>query len=75
MWSIFALGIKRLVLTLVCIARAHSNISDVASLNNIVKCLHRLLDGGVWVKSVAYWLSIKELDELLRRISHCNTSM
>ena len=52
MWSIFALGVKRLVLTLVRIARAHSNISDVASLNNIVKCLHRLLDGSVSIRPV-----------------------
>jgi hypothetical protein len=37
---------------LVCVAAAHANVPNVPSLDNIVECLHRLLDGSAIVKPV-----------------------
>ena len=39
---------------MVCVARAHTDIADIAGLDDIVQSVHGLLDGGVIIKSVAY---------------------
>lgn len=45
---------KKDELTLISVARAHADVADVTSLNDVVQCLHSLFDRGRWVKPVAY---------------------
>lgn len=48
-------------LTLIGMARAHSDVADVTSLDDVVQCLHGLLDRRRRVKPVAYRVHVNRV--------------
>lgn len=58
-------------LTLVSVAGAHADVSDVASLHDVVQRLHRLLDGREGVEPMAYMRA--EIREAARNRSNMGT--
>lgn len=56
--------------TLVCIARAHADVADVASFYDVVEGLHGFLDGRVVVESVTLeYIDVVELQSLQARFN------